>query len=171
MITSSNIENDYYTLSQSPQVYKQLLMVSGIDKYFQIAKCFRDEKARSDRQMEFTQLDIELAFTNENEVKALVEKMLQELFFELLAVELPKTFIRLEYHEAILKYGSDKPDTRSDFLIEEFNLTKILKESLNPLLKKFQDEFLFGLRLPISLSSSKLKKYVEKAKSERNILI
>ncbi len=170
LVNSTNFEDSNYTLSQSPQVYKQLLMISGVDKYFQIAKCFRDEKARSDRQMEFTQLDIEMSFTTEGEVKSLVEGMLQKLFTELLSFELPTVFPKIEYKDAILKYGSDKPDTRFDYLIEEIKKEKLLEQSSNPFLKKFANQFLFSLKLPIVLSTSKLKKYVEKAKSENELL-
>lgn len=102
----------FYALPQSPQQFKQILMMAGIDRYYQIVRCFRDEDLRADRQPEFTQLDIETSFLNEFEIQSLMEKMIRGLFLELLQVQLPDPFPRLSYSEAIKRFGSDKPDFR-----------------------------------------------------------
>ena len=102
--------NKFYALPQSPQLFKQILMVGGIDKYYQIVRCFRDEDLRRDRQPEFTQLDIELSFPEEEDIYSLTERMMAAVFYECLGVNLKTPFFRLSHQQAIEKYGTDKPD-------------------------------------------------------------
>ena len=105
---------EFYALPQSPQLFKQLLMMSGFDRYYQIARCFRDEALRADRQLEFTQLDMEFAWVEERDIQDAVEGMIREVFKEVLDVELAQPFPRMTYAEAMRRFGSDKPDLRID---------------------------------------------------------
>ncbi len=102
----------FFALPQSPQLFKQILMVAGIDRYYQIVKCFRDEDLRADRQPEFTQLDMEMSFVSEDDIFAVTERLFKEIFIEIKGVDIPVPFPRMTYQDAIQKYNSDKPDLR-----------------------------------------------------------
>ncbi len=117
---------DFYALPQSPQIFKQLLMCSGYDRYFQIVKCFRDEDLRADRQPEFTQIDMELSFVDVDDVIAVNERLLQKLFKEVLDIDVPLPIQRMTWQEAMDRFGSDKPDIR--FGMELVNVTETVKE-------------------------------------------
>lgn len=112
LVPSRTRPGHFFALPQSPQQFKQLLMMGGIDRYYQIVRCFRDEDLRAERQPEFTQLDIETSFLNEIEIQKLMEEMIRGLFASLLNVTLPTPFPRMTYHDALMRYGSDKPDLR-----------------------------------------------------------
>ena len=110
----------FYALPQSPQIFKQILMVAGFDKYYQIARCFRDEDLRADRQLEFTQVDMEMSFIDEQDIMTIVEQMLAKIFKDVLGKEIQTPFLRMPYDEAMLRFGSDKPDTRFAMEIKDF---------------------------------------------------
>jgi len=116
----------FFALPQSPQLFKQLLMVSGFDRYFQITKCFRDEDLRADRQPEFTQVDIETSFMSENEIMDMVEEMIRQMLKKVQNVDMPVAFPRMSFHEAMNKYGSDKPDMRVTLELTE--LSDVMKD-------------------------------------------
>ena len=118
---------EFYALPQSPQILKQTLMVSGFDKYYQIVRCFRDEDLRADRQPEFTQIDLEMSFVDENDVISTVEGMIKEIFKKSKGIELELPFKRISYHESMQKYGNDRPDTR--FGLELEDISEIFMES------------------------------------------
>ena len=119
LVPSRINQNQFYALPQSPQLFKQTLMIGGIDKYFQIAKCFRDEDLRSDRQPEFTQLDVELSFVHEDDIKNLIERLFKKIFKDTLNITKDITFSTMTYSNAMLNYGSDKPDLRNPLILHD----------------------------------------------------
>ncbi|OJU13991.1 MAG: aspartate--tRNA ligase [Clostridiales bacterium 43-6] len=127
LVPSRLYHGEFYALPQSPQIYKQLLMVSGFDRYMQIARCFRDEDLRADRQPEFTQIDLEMSYVDMDDVLEVNEGFARRLFKEILDVDIALPLPRLTYHEAVTKYGSDKPDTRYDMHI--IDLSDLVKDS------------------------------------------
>ena len=121
-LVPSRIHNGkFYALPQSPQMYKQLLMISGFDRYFQIVKCFRDEDLRADRQPEFTQIDIEMSFVDENDIMKKCEELTRYIFNKVQNIDLIKPFPKMTYNDAMSKYGTDCPDLRYDLLLNDFN--------------------------------------------------
>jgi aspartyl-tRNA synthetase len=120
LVPSRIYHGKFYALPQSPQLFKQILMIGGVDRYFQIVKCFRDEDLRADRQPEFTQLDMEMSFVQAQDVVQVVEGMMILLFRELKGIELERPFLRLNWHEAMARYGSDKPDIRFGLELKDF---------------------------------------------------
>lgn len=127
LVPSRVNKGKFYALPQSPQLFKQLLMVGGMEKYFQIAKCFRDEDLRSDRQPEFTQVDMEMSFVNEEDVMSMTEKLIAHVFKEIKGIEIELPLKRMEYDDAMKYYGSDKPDLRFDMKITD--VKDIFKDS------------------------------------------
>ena len=112
IVPSRTHENSFFALPQSPQLYKQMLMVAGMDRYYQVVRCFRDEDLRADRQPEFTQLDIETSFMDENEIMIIMEEMIRQLFAKVIDVDLGAEFPRMSYQESVSRYGVDRPDLR-----------------------------------------------------------
>lgn len=127
LVPSRVHQGSFYALPQSPQLFKQLLMISGFDKYYQIVRCFRDEDLRADRQPEFTQLDIEMAFIDEENILNLIEGLLKTVFKQVLNVDLPETLPRMSYAEAMRRFGSDKPDLRNP--LELIDIADLVKQS------------------------------------------
>ncbi|MDQ0214598.1 aspartyl-tRNA synthetase [Oikeobacillus pervagus] len=127
LVPSRVHEGEFYALPQSPQLFKQLLMVSGFDRYYQIARCFRDEDLRADRQPEFTQVDIETSFMSQEDIMNMAEKMLKRVMKEVKGLDIQDSFPRMSYNEAMARFGSDKPDTR--FAMELVDVSEVVKDS------------------------------------------
>ncbi len=121
LVPSRTHQGEFFALPQSPQLFKQILMMSGLDRYYQFARCFRDEDLRADRQPEFSQLDIEMSFVEEDDIMNITENMMREVFKTLLDVDLPNPFPRMPYAEAMHRFGSDKPDLRIDLELVELS--------------------------------------------------
>lgn len=139
----------FYALPQSPQLFKQLLMIAGFDRYYQIVRCFRDEDLRADRQPEFTQLDIEMSFIDENDIQNLLEGLVCHLFKSILDVELPRPFLKMPYDEAMGRYGSDKPDLRNPLFLVD--IKELFNHSSFTVFKDAADDSdsrIIALRLP-----------------------
>ena len=161
LVPSRISRGSFYALPQSPQLFKQLLMASGFEKYYQIVRCFRDEDTRADRQPEFTQLDIEKAFTDEDEILNLSEKLIKFVFKKLLDIKLPK-FPKMTYSEAIERFGSDKPDLRINLELKE-----VKEIFLNSDFKVFSgpandlNSRVVALKISSELTRSKIDSYTE----------
>lgn len=154
LIPSRIHKNSFYALPQSPQIFKQLLMISGIDRYYQIARCFRDEDLRSDRQPEFTQVDCELCFADGEIVKIFIENLIKKLWLKFLNINL-NDFVQISYTQSINKFGSDKPDLRNP--IELINITNILNKK-NII---YKDCFIAVIKFPkqISFNQDQIEQY------------
>lgn len=126
LVPSRTHQGEFFALPQSPQLFKQLLMMSGMDRYYQVARCFRDEDLRADRQPEFTQFDIELSFTDEDSLMTMMEEMIRQAFDKVMDIGLPKPFPRMPYDEAMLRFGSDRPDLR--ITLELVEVSELMKD-------------------------------------------
>lgn len=127
LVPSRVNKNKFYALPQSPQILKQLLMVGGMERYYQVARCFRDEDLRADRQPEFTQIDMEMSFVEEEDIQTIVEGLMKKVFKDIKGIDIKTPFLRMKYDEAMERFGSDKPDMR--FSMELHNVTKLFEKS------------------------------------------
>ncbi len=167
LVPSRVNKGNYYALPQSPQLYKQLLMVAGYDRYYQIARCFRDEDLRIDRQPEFTQVDIEMSFPYPEDIYNLIEGMLHEVMLKAKGIEIQIPFKRMQYVEAMERYGCDKPDTR--FGLELVNVEDIFTKTEFAVLKKEENKIIKAISVENggSLSRKDIDELTEVAKTYR----
>jgi len=164
LVPSRLNKNKFYALPQSPQLYKQLLMVAGFDRYFQIVKCFRDEDLRIDRELEFTQLDMEMSFATATDVMKIMEELMKTILREIVNDDIVEPIQKITYQEAIEKYGSDKPDLRFDLPIH--TLTNIFKHSKNKLLHKLvtHKQVIRGIAINELLTKTQISQLDEQAR-------
>ena len=192
LVPSRLYEGEFYALPQSPQIFKQLYMIAGFERYFQIARCFRDEDLRADRQPEFTQIDVETSFLNAEEIQTIIEGMFKHVFKKILNVDLKTPFRRIPYEEAMDKYGSDKPDLR--FGMELFDCANLFNhiefmegtikgiivknadhytrkniDELTNLAKKYKAKGLAYLRYQDNTLSGSIMKFLDEAKQKEVI--
>ena len=156
LVPSRLYPGKFYALPQSPQLFKQILMIAGIDKYYQIVKCFRDEDLRADRQPEFTQLDIEMAFVDENDIMDIIEELLAYLFKETLNITLETPFPKLSYETALRDYGTDRPDIRFDMKLKD--LSYLFKDTSFKVFRNTLESggIIKGLKAPANFSRKEL---------------
>ncbi len=164
LVPSRTHDGNFFALPQSPQLFKQILMMSGMDRYYQVARCFRDEDLRADRQPEFSQLDIEMSFIDENDIMELMEAMITDLFLKELEVALPTPFPRMTFDEAMFRFGSDKPDMRID--LEFVELSDVMKNVEFKVFSgpaKSDDGRVVALKIPggCKLTRKEIDKYTE----------
>lgn len=169
LVPSRLTPGSFYALPQAPQQYKQLLQVAGVEKYFQVARCFRDEDLRADRQPEFTQVDVEASFVDDADIQTLMEGMLVRIFREARGVEIPVPFPRMTWHDAMNRFGSDKPDLR--FGMEMIDLVEIFRESQFKVFRSIVDgggciKAINAKGAAAALSKEQLKKWEEWVKTE-----
>ncbi len=166
LVPSRMSPGSFYALTQSPQQYKQMLMVAGVERYYQIARCFRDEDLRADRQPEFTQIDLEMSFIDREDMYKLIEGLLQRIWKEVLDIDIPVPFPRMPYTDAMNRYGVDKPDTRFDLEIVDF--VDVFKESefkvFSGVIKKGGVVKAFNAKGLADLTQGELKQLEESAK-------
>jgi aspartyl-tRNA synthetase len=163
LVPSRMNQNKFYALPQSPQLFKQLLMVGGIDRYYQIVRCFRDEDLRIDRQPEFTQLDLEMSFATSEDVIYAMENLVQELMKKVKGIDIPRPLRRMTYHDAIQDYGTDKPDLRYDLKLHD--LSAIFKKTEVKLCQSFltAKKVIKGVVIDQLITKSQLKDLTETA--------
>lgn len=165
LVPSRLYPGKFYALPQSPQLFKQTLMIAGFEKYYQIVKCFRDEDLRADRQPEFTQLDLEMSFVDEEDVMALVEELLAYLFEKTMGITLSTPFYRLSYDEAIAHYGTDRPDLR--FGLELKNISEVAQASNYQVFKSTLEKggVVVGLKAPSHFSRREIEDFISYVQS------
>ncbi len=162
LVPSRMHPGEFYALPQSPQLFKQLLMVAGFDRYYQIVRCFRDEDLRADRQPEFTQIDVETSFLDERAIQELMEGLIREVFRDVLGVDLPDPFPRLSYAEVIARYGSDKPDLRVPLELTELtDLVKGVDFRVFRQAADLQGGRIAALRVPAELTRKEIDDYTQ----------